>query len=111
MADKRGFTNRQPRVVSCRLIVRLKALSALPSTNGARVILSTPPATKVSPAPVCIAWAAQYSVQASKQQGHTRHITVILASLVCATQDNIFDTACINICSPHRFSNHECSKI
>src|SRR5207248_8378056 len=49
--------------------------------------------------------------QPSKQQGHTRYVTVILASLVSTTQDNIFNITYINICSPYRFSNRQCSKI
>src|SRR5947207_8024585 len=45
--------------------------------------------------------------QPSKQQGHTRYVTVILASLVSTTQDNIFNITYINICSPYRFSNRQ----
>jgi len=32
---------------------------------------------------------------------------VILASLICTTKDDIFNTACINICAPYCFSNHQ----
>src|SRR5256885_11032372 len=39
-----GFMNRQPIVVSSIFIVREYAPSALPITNGARDMLSTPPA-------------------------------------------------------------------
>src|SRR5437667_7696378 len=55
MALSLELMKRQPSVVSCRCIVRLNAASLFPSTNGARVMLSTPPATKVSPVPVWIA--------------------------------------------------------
>ena len=39
-----GLTKRQPMVVSKISALREKALSALPITNGARLMLSTPPA-------------------------------------------------------------------
>ena len=39
-----GLTKRQPMVVSSILAARENALSALPITKGARVMLSTPPA-------------------------------------------------------------------
>ena len=38
---------------------RSKAASGLSITNGARDIDSTPPATKTSPSPTAIAWAAE----------------------------------------------------
>jgi len=39
-----GLTKRQPMVVSSIFATREKALSALPITKGARLMLSTPPA-------------------------------------------------------------------
>ena len=53
-----GLTKRQPIVVSWISAWRAKALSALPSTNGARLMLSTPPAITSSASPALIARAA-----------------------------------------------------
>ena len=67
----RGFTNRQPSVVSS--IVRgprSHAPSALSITYGARVIDSTPPATNTSPSPAPIAWAALFT--AWRPEPHSR---------------------------------------
>lgn len=50
-----GLINRQPIVVSCIFWVRSKALSALPITNGARLILFTPPAMMRLASPALIA--------------------------------------------------------
>ena len=44
IAFMRGLTKRQPMVVSWTALLRLKALSALGMTKGARLMLSTPPA-------------------------------------------------------------------
>ena len=57
-AGMRGLVKRQPTVVSAMLGVRSQALPGLSTTYGARVMLSTPPATKTSPSPARIAWAA-----------------------------------------------------
>src|SRR5918996_1373220 len=55
----RGFTNRQPIVVSTSSrALRGNARSGLSITNGERVIDSTPPASKMSPSPVLIERAA-----------------------------------------------------
>ena len=50
-----GLTKRQPMVVSSTFAARENALSALPITNGARVMLSTPPAITRSASPVRMA--------------------------------------------------------
>ena len=39
-----GFTKRQPMVVSWTALARVKAVVAFGMTNGARLMLSTPPA-------------------------------------------------------------------
>jgi hypothetical protein len=53
------LTNRQPTVVSAIAgTSRLHAAAGFSMTNGARVMLSTPPATKPSPSPALIACAA-----------------------------------------------------
>ena len=55
----RGFTNRQPRVVSSIARgPRSQGPSALSITYGARVMDSTPPAMNTSPSPAAIACAA-----------------------------------------------------
>src|SRR6266404_6186154 len=53
-----GLTKRQPIVVSSNLIERENAASALPTTKGARDMLSTPPAITKSASPLLIARAA-----------------------------------------------------
>jgi hypothetical protein len=50
-----GLTKRQPIVVSSILATRENAESALPITNGARVIDSTPPASMSSVSPLRMA--------------------------------------------------------
>ncbi|MNN20713.1 hypothetical protein D3C81_1340070 [compost metagenome] len=57
-------------VVSSSFIIRLKALSALPITKGARDMLSTPPAIISSLSPVLIARAA--IATASRLEPHRR---------------------------------------
>ena len=69
-----GLTKRQPMVVSSILALREKALSALPSTKGARLMLSTPPAIISSVSPAAIARAAMPS--ASRLEPH-RRLTVL----------------------------------
>jgi hypothetical protein len=54
----RGFTKRQPSVVSSSFAAREKAASAFPKTNGARDMLSTPPAITSDASPDLIARAA-----------------------------------------------------
>ncbi len=52
-----GLTKRQPIVVSYTAFARANALSAFGITNGARVMLSTPPATISSASPAAMARA------------------------------------------------------
>ena len=101
---------RQPSVVSCNFISpRAKAASGLPSTKGARVMLSTPPATMTSPSPRRIALAAVLIAcrpepqsrltvcpatvdrQPGQQQRHARDVAVVLTGLVGAAQNHILD--------------------
>ena len=65
-----GFTNRQPIVVSSIFATRENALSLFPITNGARVMLSTPPAITSSASPDLIARAAMPT--ASRLDPHRR---------------------------------------
>ena len=65
----RGFGKRQPSVVS--YIVRWprgKAVSGFPVTSGARLIDSTPPATKRSPSPAITAWQAPTIAESPEAQ-------------------------------------------
>ena len=61
-----GLGKRQPRVVSCSCCTRSKGASALPSTYGARVMLSTPPASTRSASPSAIARAAAAGIFAAE---------------------------------------------
>jgi hypothetical protein len=65
-----GLTKRQPMVVSWISALREKALSALPMTKGARLMLSTPPARARSISPARMARAA--SPMASRPEAHSR---------------------------------------
>ena len=65
-----GLIKRQPMVVSSICMLRLKALSALPITNGARDMLSTPPAIISCVSPLLIARAA--TPIASRLEPHRR---------------------------------------
>src|SRR3546814_7262833 len=67
-----GFTKRQPMVVSSSCCARPYARSALPITNGARVIDSTPPAIARPISPALIARAAWPT--ASRPEAHRRLI-------------------------------------
>ena len=69
-----GFTKRQPMVVSNTSICRENASVALPCTNGARVMLSTPPAMTSSASPPRIARDA--IATASSPDPHSRLIVV-----------------------------------
>jgi len=66
------LTKRQPMVVSWIALLRLKALSALGITNGARLMLSTPPAIISSASPARMARAAVPT--ASMPEPHRRLI-------------------------------------
>ena len=66
-----GFSKRQPRLVSKTFgAVRANASSLLPKTNGARVMLSTPPAITHSLSPVHTRRTA--SLTASRPEPHRR---------------------------------------
>ena len=66
-----GFTRRQPRVVSTRAASpRGKPASGLGTTQGARLMLSTPPATTTSAWPEATAMAARLT--ASRLEAHNR---------------------------------------
>ena len=69
-----GFTKRQPMVVSSIFAVRENAESAFASTNGARDMLSTPPAITSDISPHLIARAA--IAIASRLDPH-RRLTVV----------------------------------
>src|SRR3546814_14070618 len=71
-ASRAGLTKRQPMVVSSSCCPRPYARSALPITNGARVIDSTPPAIATPISPVLIARAAWPT--ASHPEAHRRLI-------------------------------------
>ena len=66
----RLFTKRQPMVVSYTALARLKAVSALGMTNGARLMLSTPPAIIKPASPLRMARAAEPT--ASRLEPHKR---------------------------------------
>ena len=66
------LTKRQPMVVSCTALARLKALSALGITKGARLMLSTPPAIISCASPALMARAALPT--ASRPEPHSRLI-------------------------------------
>ena len=69
-----GLTKRQPIVVSSIFATRENALSALPMTNGARVMLSTPPAIISAVSPLLMARAAM--AMASRLEPHRRFTVV-----------------------------------
>src|SRR6516164_2184099 len=94
---------RQPMVVSKISAEREKASPALPMTNGARVIDSTPPAmaNSISPADGASSRADRIKArgakpidglagnrlrQARKQERHPRDVAVVLAGLVGAAE-------------------------
>ena len=105
-----GLMNRQPSVVSWSSRgPRSQASSGLAMTYGARVIDSTPPATKTSPSPTAIAWAA--ALIACRPEPHRRltvrpptstgkpassaairaDVAVVLARLIGAAEDDVLD--------------------
>ncbi len=103
------LTKRQPRVVSSIFAARENALSALPITKGARVMLSTPPAMISSASPALMERAAMPTAsrlephrrlmvlagtcgrQAGQQRGHAAHVAVVFARLVGAAIEHIVD--------------------
>ncbi len=104
-----GLTKRQPIVVSSIFAARENALSALAITNGARVMLSTPPAIieRRLAALDCPrgdgdrvhARSAQPvhrrprhgSGQPGQQQRHARDVAIVLARLIGAAVDDVVD--------------------
>jgi len=66
----RGLTSRQPSLVSARSMARGNGSAERPSTNGARVIDSEPPARQTSASPAAIVRAA--SQTASIPDPHSR---------------------------------------
>ncbi len=110
-----GLTKRQPMVVSSIFAVRENALSALPITNGARVMLSTPPAIISSASLERMARAARLDGiqsrtaqtidgraghdirQPREQRRHSRHVAVVFAGLVGAAVINIVDRGPIDL--------------
>ena len=89
-------------------------------TYGARVMLSTPPATNTSPSPAMIAcaalliacrpdphsrltvWPRDVDRQAGEQPCHARHVAVVLAGLVGAAEDHVLDQVRLHAGSLHR---------
>ncbi len=69
-----GLMKRQPMVVSSIFWLRPKALSDLPITYGARLMLSTPPAITKFASPALIARAA--IAMASSEEPHKRLMVV-----------------------------------
>ncbi len=63
-----GLTSRQPIVVSYTSAVRANGVAAFGMTNGARLMLSTPPATTRSASPATIARAAEASASRPEPQ-------------------------------------------
>ena len=74
-----GLTKRQPIVVSYTALSRVNALVALGITNGARLMLSTPPAIMSCASPALIARAAMPT--ASMPEPHRR--LTVLAPIDC----------------------------
>ena len=93
----RGLTKRQPRVVSCSSAARENALGALPSTNGARLMLSTPPAIRRSASPALIVLAAWPT--ASMPEPHSR-LTVAPGTLVGRPASSAAMRATFRLSSP-----------
>src|SRR5665811_2235867 len=74
-----GFTMRQPRVVECMVSWVLGyALDGLRTTQGARLIDSTPPARMSSASPVSIARLAW--ITASRPEPHNRFTCLLYTS-------------------------------
>ena len=102
---------RQPSVVSNIFGARSYTLSAFGITYGARVIDSTPPAIMMSPQPVAIACAAEFTAcsplahkrvtvvpgnrdrQARQQRRHPRDVAVIFPGLIGRAPENVVDPA------------------
>ena len=90
---------------------RVQASSGLSVAQGARDMLSTPPAMKTSPSPARMACAAltiacspdaaqavhrlarHFDRQPGEQRRHARHVAIVLARLVGAAEDHVVDRA------------------
>ncbi len=104
-----GLTKRQPMVVSSIFAARENAASALASTNGARVMLSTPPAiisdrlaaldrargdadrVEARSAQAVDGRAGDLDRQSGEQQRHAGDVAVVLAGLVGAAVEHVVD--------------------
>src|SRR6516164_9473601 len=118
-----GLMKRQPMVVSKISALREKASSALPCTNGARVIDSTPPAMAKSISPARTARAAvptasspeahsRFSVTPGEQQCHARDVAVVLASLVGAAVIDLIELLPIDLrVARHQRLDRNCGEI
>ncbi len=101
------LTKRQPMVVSYTALLRLKALSALGMTKGARLMLSTPPAiirprlarldgarggahgVQARAAQAVDGGAGHIDGQARQQAAHAGHVAVVFTGLVGAAVEHI----------------------
>jgi hypothetical protein len=76
---------------------RENAESALPTTNGARDMFSTPPAITKSTSPLLMARAAlasgtgDFFGQACEEQGHARDVAIIFAGLIGAAEEHVVE--------------------
>ena len=98
ISARAGLVKRQPSVVSAiSRLPRSKGASALSWTYGARVIDSTPPATKTSPSPTMIAWAA--ALMACSPEPH-RRLTVWPATSTGSPASSAAMRATLRLSSP-----------
>jgi hypothetical protein len=95
------LTKRQPMVVSWMAWLREKALSALGITNGARLMLSTPPASISCASPLLIARAALPT--ASSPEPHSR-LTVDPGSSTGRPASSALMRATLRLSSPAWFA-------
>ncbi len=104
-----GLMKRQPIVVSSSFSDREKAESDLPTTNGARDMLSTPPAMTSSASPLLIARAAlatasidepqrRFTVEPGtstgrpgEQKRHACDVAIVFAGLIRAAVDHVVE--------------------
>src|SRR6185312_8690307 len=94
----RGFTNRQPSVLSWTVTSpRAKASRALPITSGARVIDSTPPAMTRSASPVAMARAPSISACNPDPQ---RRLTVAPGTVTGSPAKSALMRATLRLSSP-----------
>ena len=92
-----GFMNRQPMVVSYTSTWREKASVALPCTNGARVMLSTPPAITSSASPPRMARAAIATASSPDPQSR---LMVVPGTLTGRPDSNTAMRATLRLSSP-----------